>query len=91
MLLLFIGKIVKDPETRVTLEVQRHILMVCPQELHNFMMDDFPQSIVDSKVVISESMICKFLKNSCRHITKVTKRQKEMCGCAMYVIFEDMH
>ena len=86
------GKYVRDEETGAIVKVQKRIMMVCPRELHNFMLKDFPDAIVEgNKVLVSEDRIRKLLKTSCSHVKKFTKRDKEMCGCHWCIIFEDIH
>jgi len=83
------GRKVLHEDTLQPIRVQRRILLVCPRELHNFMIKDFPFAMEGDKVLVTENKIRKLLKTSCSHVKKFTLRDKRMCGCHACTIFED--
>ena len=84
------GRKVLHEDTLQPIRVQRRILLVCPRELHNFMIKDFPFAMEGDKVLVTENKIRKLLKTSCSHVKKFTLRDKRMCGCHACTIFEDI-
>ena len=77
--------------TATTFEFRKKLLTVSPRILHQFMMEDFPPSVVNDKVIITESQLRKTLKRSCSHVKRWTKREKQICGCEICTLFEDVH
>ena len=55
------------------------------------MMKDHPPSMVNSRVIISESYLREVLLKSCSHIKCWTQQEKLMCGCEICTLFEEIH
>jgi hypothetical protein len=59
------------------------------QELHLYMIDNYPVMVLEyNKVLFSEISLSKLMP---KHIKRAGERYKQMCGCQTCIIFKDMY
>ena len=91
----FVEKIVGWGDTKE--KVSRKIRLCSVTELHNDMIKTksnggFDQCRdKDNNVIMSDTSLRNFIKKRMPHVKKATKRDKQMCGCAMCVIMKSQH